>query len=176
MMADELALAPEGGWHVPSAASPAAAPRWENRRRPVRVRERPRRGHPLLLHHPERHVSPPPLSLSIAPSLSSPSPSRYELTRSSNRTDAEFLSYVAQNWFPHTPRAQLARLLELYPADPAAGSPFGTGDDNQFTPQFKRMAALQGDILFVAPRRLLTRTRARAGAAGQAVYSFCECA
>ena len=73
--------------------------------------------------------------------------------------------------------AQLARLLELYPSDPAAGSPFGTGDDNQFTPQFKRMAALQGDILFVAPRRLLTRTRAGAGAGagGQAVYSFCEC-
>ncbi|PIL25406.1 hypothetical protein GSI_13296 [Ganoderma sinense ZZ0214-1] len=70
---------------------------------------------------------------------------------------------VASNWFPTTPRAALARLLELYPSDPAAGSPFGTGDDNAFTPQFKRMAALQGDILFIAPRRLLTQTRARAG-------------
>ena len=98
------------------------------------------------------------------------------MTASVHRTDAEFLSYVALNWFPTTPRAQLARLLELYPSDPAAGSPFGTGEDNQFTPQFKRMAALQGDILFIAPRRLLTRTRAGAGAGGQAVYSFCECA
>ncbi|KAM5544351.1 hypothetical protein V8D89_002011 [Ganoderma adspersum] len=89
-------------------------------------------------------------------------------------TDAEFLDYVASNWFPRTPRAKLARLLELCPSDPATGSPFGTGDDNVFAPQFKRMAALQGDILFIAPRRLLTRTRVRAG--GQAVYSFCKLA
>ena len=77
-MADELALAPKGGWDLLGPASPAAAPRGQNRQRPVRVRERPRRGHPLLLHHPERHVSRPSLSPSFPPSLSPLLPSAHE--------------------------------------------------------------------------------------------------
>ncbi len=65
----------------------------------------------------------------------------------------------------------MTRLLELYPSDPAAGSPFGTGDNFTFTPEYKRMAALQGDLLFIAPRRLLTQTLA----GRQAVYSYRAC-
>ncbi|KAI9059112.1 alpha/beta-hydrolase [Trametes sanguinea] len=47
----------------------------------------------------------------------------------------------------------------LYPNDPAAGSPFGTGDANELAPQFKRMAAFQGDAVFQAPRRFFLDQR-----------------
>ena len=43
--------------------------------------------------------------------------------------------------------------MDLYPADPAAGSPFNTGDANALTPQYKRIAALQGDYVEIAPKR-----------------------
>ncbi|KAM5543204.1 hypothetical protein V8D89_003078 [Ganoderma adspersum] len=83
-------------------------------------------------------------------------------------TDDEFFDYVSSNFFPNVPSSNVTRLLELYPSDPAAGSPFGTGDNFTYTPEYKRMAALQGDLLFIAPRRLLTQTLA----GKQAVYSF----
>ncbi|KAI9430679.1 Alpha/Beta hydrolase protein [Lactarius indigo] len=46
-------------------------------------------------------------------------------------------------------------LLTHYPDDQRAGSPFDTGYNNVFSPQFKRIAALQGDFVFHSPRRLL---------------------
>ena len=69
------------------------------------------------------------------------------------RTEEEFRSYVNQFFFPCAPRAALSRLFELYPNDPAQGSPFGTGNASQFAPMFKRLAAFQGDMMFQAPRR-----------------------
>ncbi|KAI0699612.1 carotenoid ester lipase precursor [Cerioporus squamosus] len=68
-------------------------------------------------------------------------------------TDDEFASYVSQNWFPGSSVADLNATLQLYPSDPAAGSPFDTGDANTFTPEYKRIAAVQGDWFFQAPRR-----------------------
>ena len=91
-------------------------------------------------------------------------------TRNSDRTDDEFFDYVSSSFFPNVPRSNIAKLLELYPSDPAVGSPFGTGDNFTYTPEYKRMAALQGDLLFIAPRRLLTQTLA----GKQAVYSYRE--
>ncbi|RPD69832.1 carotenoid ester lipase precursor [Lentinus tigrinus ALCF2SS1-7] len=70
-------------------------------------------------------------------------------------TDDEFASYVSQNWFPGSSLADLSTALQLYPSDPAAGSPFDTGSENAFSPQFKRIAALQGDWFFHGPRRQL---------------------
>lgn len=70
-------------------------------------------------------------------------------------TDDEFSAYVSENWFPGISDAELSTLLTLYPSDPAAGSPFGTGDNNTFTPEYKRIAALQGDWIFQVPRRNL---------------------
>ena len=58
-------------------------------------------------------------------------------------------------WFPGSTTADVKPLLDLYPSDPAAGSPFDTGDANAFSPQYKRMAALTGDWFFNAPRRQL---------------------
>ncbi|KAI0352094.1 carotenoid ester lipase precursor [Trametes cingulata] len=70
-------------------------------------------------------------------------------------TDDEFAGYVKQVYFPNATDAEVTRLLELYPSDPAAGSPFGTGDNFTFTPEYKRLAAFQGDLIFQSLRRFL---------------------
>ncbi|KAM5545368.1 hypothetical protein V8D89_000981 [Ganoderma adspersum] len=83
-------------------------------------------------------------------------------------TDEEFLGYINSNFFPKTPRGDVAKLLDLYPSDPAAGAPYNTGDNYAYSPQYKRMAALQGDFIEVAPRRLFTQYLANR----QQVYSY----
>ncbi|KAJ6555655.1 Alpha/Beta hydrolase protein [Mycena vulgaris] len=55
--------------------------------------------------------------------------------------------------FPNAKTAQIAEVMELYPQDPAQGSPFGTGTANQLTSEFKRVAATLGDARLVGPRR-----------------------
>ena len=53
------------------------------------------------------------------------------------------------------------KLLHLYPSDPTAGAPYNTGDNSVYSPQYKRIvAALQGDFIEVAPRRLFTQSLA----------------
>ncbi|RPD58750.1 carotenoid ester lipase precursor [Lentinus tigrinus ALCF2SS1-7] len=65
----------------------------------------------------------------------------------------EFAAYISENWFPGSSLADLNKTLALYPSDPAAGSPFDTGDANVFTPEYKHIAAVQGDWFFQGPRR-----------------------
>ncbi|TBU30072.1 alpha/beta-hydrolase [Dichomitus squalens] len=75
-------------------------------------------------------------------------------------TEQQFRDYVHQFFFPHVPSAALLEpLFNLYPNDPAAGSPFLTGDANQLAPMYKRMAAFQGDMIFQAPRRFILDQR-----------------
>ena len=62
-------------------------------------------------------------------------------------------------FFPGASIEEITPLLTLYPNDPAQGSPFGTGDENQFAPMNKRVAAFQGDFFFQAARRLLLTLR-----------------
>ncbi|KAI0699606.1 carotenoid ester lipase precursor [Cerioporus squamosus] len=82
--------------------------------------------------------------------------------------DEEFTSYLSGALVPRATPADIRTLLQLYPSDPAAGSPFDTGDANAFTPQFKRLAAVIGDWLFQAPRRLfLEKVSAK-----RTVYNF----
>ncbi|GJE92625.1 carotenoid ester lipase precursor [Phanerochaete sordida] len=83
-------------------------------------------------------------------------------------TDAEVRDYLTEIYIPNTTPAQLDTLLEIYPQDPAQGSPFGTGDDNALSPQFKRLAAIQGDLFFQGPRRFLLNNRA----SKQPTYSY----
>ncbi|TFK87018.1 carotenoid ester lipase precursor [Polyporus arcularius HHB13444] len=75
-------------------------------------------------------------------------------------TAQEVAAYLKSNYFPGASDATIAHLLELYPANPAAGSPFGTGDAFAFTPEFKRLAAFSGDFIFQATRRFLLDQRA----------------
>ena len=58
--------------------------------------------------------------------------------------------------------------MALYPPDPAAGAPFGTGTNNTLTPQYKRIAAVGGDLVFTGARRFFLQQRADA----QAAWSF----
>ncbi|KAH9855287.1 carotenoid ester lipase precursor [Lenzites betulinus] len=74
-------------------------------------------------------------------------------------TEGELAAYLKSNYFPNATDATIARLLELYPADPASGSPFGTGKNFTFSPEYKRLAALQGDFIFQATRRLMLSQR-----------------
>ena len=55
--------------------------------------------------------------------------------------------------------AQFDELFALYPQDPTQGSPFDTGMANAITPQFKRIAAFEGDFTFQAPRRFFLNQR-----------------
>ena len=45
------------------------------------------------------------------------------------------------------------RILRYVVQDVTQGSPYGTGTLNALTPQFKRIASIQGDITFQGPRR-----------------------
>jgi acetylcholinesterase len=70
------------------------------------------------------------------------------------RTTDELRAYLSEFFFPRASNSSIDKILELYPADPAQGSPFDTGANSTLgTPQYKRMAALLGDIAFQAPRR-----------------------
>ncbi|KAI0644305.1 carotenoid ester lipase [Trametes meyenii] len=69
-------------------------------------------------------------------------------------TEVEATAYIKNNYFSTASHENITRLLELFPADPALGSPFGTGKAFAFTPQYKRLAAFQGDLYFTAARRL----------------------
>ncbi|KAJ8518546.1 hypothetical protein ONZ45_g4385 [Pleurotus djamor] len=65
-------------------------------------------------------------------------------------------------------------LLDLYPDIPALGSPYGTGNETfGLSSQWKRMAAIFGDLLLVGPVRYHHKALARAGARTYA-YRFTE--
>ncbi|KAJ6555000.1 carotenoid ester lipase precursor [Mycena vulgaris] len=68
-------------------------------------------------------------------------------------TDAQFINYIHTYWLPQATAAQGVTLNTMYPSDLLDGSPFDTGLLNGITPQFKRIAAFQGDSVFQAPRR-----------------------
>jgi carboxylesterase type B len=58
-------------------------------------------------------------------------------------------------WYTETDRQLVADLIDLYPDDPAAGLPAGTGSLYELYPQFKRLALLQTDATFSQQRREL---------------------
>lgn len=68
-------------------------------------------------------------------------------------SDQDFSTYLSDNYLHGTSPAEAEKLASLYPSDPISGSPFDTGILNILTPQFKRLAAVQGDLVFQAPRR-----------------------
>ena len=71
------------------------------------------------------------------------------------RTEPELRSYIRSSWFPGASDRDIEPILRLYSAEPSQGSPFGTGQMNAFTPENKRLAAIQGDWFFHSPRRQL---------------------
>ncbi|KAH9940512.1 extracellular triacylglycerol lipase precursor [Epithele typhae] len=58
----------------------------------------------------------------------------------------------------------MTEFFALYPDNPAAGSPFGTGNETFGTgAEYKRGAALMGDAAFQAPRRAWIQAASKAG-------------
>ncbi|KAG0696092.1 Alpha/Beta hydrolase protein [Suillus ampliporus] len=86
-------------------------------------------------------------------------------------TDSQFEEYI-QYWLPNAPSATIQRLMELYPQNITQGSPFNTGDFNALTPQFKRIAAFQGDAVFQAPRRFFLEQRSASRTLGHSRFKL----
>ncbi|PPQ65131.1 hypothetical protein CVT24_003221 [Panaeolus cyanescens] len=88
---------------------------------------------------------------------------RTSLTQDDLRADI-IASYSPPLVDPAVLQATADKLLELYPDDPAQGSPFGTGASTFGLPSgFKRDAAIQGDLSFQSQRRSWIQTASRAG-------------
>lgn len=90
------------------------------------------------------------------------------------RTQSELADYLTSNYLASVPSSLisdfLANILEAYPADITQGSPFNTSDLNALTPEYKRLAAMQGDLVFQAPRRFFLQQRSDK----QSTWSFRE--
>ncbi|KAF8195109.1 Alpha/Beta hydrolase protein [Pholiota molesta] len=77
----------------------------------------------------------------------------FSLSSRNVTTEQEFEQYVSSVFIPGASSSELAPLWSYYPSDPTDGSPFNTSVLNEITPQYKRIAAFQGDVVFQAPRR-----------------------
>ncbi|KAJ0125272.1 sterol esterase precursor [Diaporthe amygdali] len=77
----------------------------------------------------------------------------FTLFTSNLTTTQELLEYLATYYFTGATTEQLEALLETYPQDITQGSPFRTSLLNELYPQFKRISALLGDLVFTLSRR-----------------------
>ncbi|KAK7688643.1 hypothetical protein QCA50_008181 [Cerrena zonata] len=74
-------------------------------------------------------------------------------------TESQLRTYITSQFIPDAAKSDIDKLLSLYPADITQGSPFDTGIFNALTPQYKRIAAMLGDLVFQSARRLFLQTR-----------------
>lgn len=81
----------------------------------------------------------------------------FSLTQSNISTTDDLVDYMIPV-FPLATEDQIIELVDAYPDDWTAGSPFGTFFLNNIYPQFKRLAALLGDISFTLQRRAYLET------------------
>ncbi|GKZ52289.1 hypothetical protein AnigIFM49718_000164 [Aspergillus niger] len=77
----------------------------------------------------------------------------FALFQSNITTIDEVVDYLASYFFYDASREQLEELVALYPDTTTYGSPFRTGAANNWYPQFKRLAAILGDLVFTITRR-----------------------
>lgn len=73
--------------------------------------------------------------------------SLFSLANANVTTNAEFANYLTQTFLPDGTTDQISTIATNYPQDITKGSPFDTGIFNAITPQFKRLAAVQGDLV-----------------------------
>ncbi|KAF9789755.1 Alpha/Beta hydrolase protein, partial [Thelephora terrestris] len=83
-------------------------------------------------------------------------------------TDADLKAFLKAGLYLGATDAQVNSLADKYSQDPAAGSPFNTRNRSALTPEFKRLAAIQGDLFFQSGRR----SAFSKWAATQNVWSF----
>ncbi|KAM3426241.1 hypothetical protein NHJ13734_009569 [Beauveria thailandica] len=76
----------------------------------------------------------------------------FSLFQQSIKTDDDLVDYFSKLYFQNATKDQLQELVDLYPSD-LSGSPFRTGPLNVLYPNFKRIAAILGDLVFTLSRR-----------------------
>lgn len=76
-------------------------------------------------------------------------------------TDAHVRDFLHTHMMPEATDEELDLVLRYYPSWAPAGCPFDTGLNNMLGPQFKRIAAIQGDFVFHGPRRMILKSPAR---------------
>lgn len=69
-------------------------------------------------------------------------------------TTEHIVDYLERIFFYGASRKQLQDLVATYPDVKTTGSPFRTGVLNNWYPQYKRMAAILGDLTFTLTRRI----------------------
>ena len=77
----------------------------------------------------------------------------FSLTQANITTTAQLKTYFQTVFFPFTSPQIVSDLVDVYPDDITQGSPFNTGILNSIYPQFKRLAAMLGDLTFTLTRR-----------------------
>lgn len=78
----------------------------------------------------------------------------FALFQSNITTTDQLVDYFKELFFYHASTDQLSTLIDTYPDTVEDGSPFRTGTSNNWYPQFKRLAAILGDLTFTLTRRL----------------------
>ncbi|KAI8957936.1 sterol esterase [Daldinia sp. FL1419] len=69
-------------------------------------------------------------------------------------TTDHLVDYIWKVFFPEVTRDDIVGLVDAYDPSITAGSPFNTGVLNNAYPQFKRLAAILGDMVFTITRRI----------------------
>lgn len=87
-------------------------------------------------------------------------------------TDADLRTYLLRDTGFGFPASTVSRIMDLYPDDPARGIPLATGAERFAAEgyQYKRVAAIVGDVFYHAPR--LADAREYARGAPTFVYRF----
>lgn len=78
----------------------------------------------------------------------------FALFQSNITTETEVVDYLQDLFFADASRTQLEDLVATYPNITTDGSPFRTGTANNWYPQYKRLAAILGDLTFTLTRRI----------------------
>lgn len=68
-------------------------------------------------------------------------------------TTEHIVDYLESLYYFNASRQQISDLVATYEDDKENGSPFRTGDENNWYPQFKRLSAIIGDLEFTLTRR-----------------------
>ncbi|KAJ7765885.1 carotenoid ester lipase precursor [Mycena maculata] len=122
---------------------------------------RPRVDGDVVVHHPLVSVTRGLYAkIPIVIGTSDDEGTLFSLINTNITTNDEFVNYIHTNYLPRSTSEQIANISVLYPDDPAQGSPFDTGSANEYTPQFKRLSAFQGDYIFIGARRLFLESAA----------------
>lgn len=82
----------------------------------------------------------------------------FALFQSNISTKAQLSTYLNKFFFNSASKTQVDKLIDTYPDTIIDGSPFRSGILNNIYPQFKRLAAILGDLTFTLARRSFLTT------------------